>query len=156
MLVLIKEKKPIMICLSETRLTDDINEQEIAIKGYNVIRCDSHTRFTGGVLIYIRKRIQYEIITSLFTEGNWFLSIRVLKGFRTGNYGVVYHSPSSSDSSFLNLFEEWYENHFSPEKLTIIVGDFNIDLSKTTTYSNRMIQIINNNGLKQTVNDFTY
>lgn len=75
MLILIKEKNPIMICLSETRLTEDINEQEIAIKGYNTIRCDSHTRFTGGVVIYLKKKIQYEIISNLFTKGNWFLSI---------------------------------------------------------------------------------
>lgn len=110
--MLIREKNPYIVFLSETRVTENIYDQELEIKGYNIVRCNSHTRFTGGVLIYIRKRIQYEIISNSYNQGNWFLLVRILKGFRCGNYAVIYHSPSSSDAMFLKLFETWYEQNF--------------------------------------------
>lgn len=95
LLVLIRDKNPYIIFLSETRVTENIYDQEIEIKGYNTVRCNSHTRFTGGVLIYIKKRIEYEIISNIHSQGNWFLLIKTLKGFRSGNFAVIYHSPSS-------------------------------------------------------------
>lgn len=152
---MIRDKNPYIVFLSETRVTENIYDQELEIKGYNTVRCNSHTRYTGGVLIYIRKRINYEIISNTFTEGNWFLLIRILKGFRRGNFAVIYHSPSASDATFLKAFETWYELNFEADKLNIIVGDFNIDVSKCSTYSDKLMKLINYYGLKQLVNDYT-
>lgn len=155
LLILVQEKKPSVIFLAETHLTENIGDQEVYIKGYKTIRCDSHSTHTGGVIIYVKNRISY-VVTSNFSEaGNWFLSIKIIKGFRNGNYGVIYHSPSSSNAVFLSSFESWYESTFSTSNFNIVFGDFNIDLAKQTTYSDKLVKLINFLGLKQIVNDFT-
>lgn len=119
---------PMMIFLTETRAIEDINDHEIQIKGYNIVRCNSISKFTGGVILYVKKRVIYNVISNICTDNNWFLSIKITKGFKSGEYGVVYHSPSSSDATFIEKFENWYENHFNSSSFQLIMSDFNIQL----------------------------
>lgn len=46
--------KPMMLCCSETRTTEDIHDGELTIQGYDYVRSDSDSRHTGGVIIYIK------------------------------------------------------------------------------------------------------
>lgn len=87
MLILVQEKKPNLIFLTETHLRENIGDQEISIKGYKTVRCDSHSTHTGGVLIYVKNRIKLTVTSNFSELGNWFLSIKIFKGFRNGNYG---------------------------------------------------------------------
>jgi len=67
---------------------------------------------------------------------------------------VVYHSPNSSDSKFL----DYLENVCNDEILSlnvIIMGDFNIDLKIDNYIQKRLINNMYSVGLKQLVNDFT-
>lgn len=52
----IKKHKPLLLFMSETHLTNDVQDFEISCDGYQIIRCDSHSKRTGGVLIYIKKK----------------------------------------------------------------------------------------------------
>lgn len=62
--VLVNEKKPMIIFLTETHITIDINDSELKINGYNLVRCDSHSRHTGGVAIYVQEELSMNIISS--------------------------------------------------------------------------------------------
>jgi hypothetical protein len=156
LLLLIHEKKPKLLFLTETRVTSDINDCEIQIDGYTCIRCNSSSRYTGGVIIYIMKRISFKIISCIGqTDHNYLLCINIIRGFKTGYYSVVYHSPSSSHRDFLDYMNMWCENNLNVSKLNIIIGDFNIDISKKETYSERLLQMIDLFGLKQYVNSYT-
>lgn len=53
---MIDSLKRSIVLLSETRLTENIDDSEINIKNYRVIRCDSRSRHTGGTAIYIKKK----------------------------------------------------------------------------------------------------
>lgn len=142
--------------LSETCVTSDIYESEIDIKGYNIVRCDSHSRHTGGAVIYVRKGIKYtETVNVVFGNSVWLLGIAVTTGFVKGFYGVLYHSPSASDADFLTFLESWCDDNLNSSDVYTIVGDFNIDMSKETTYSRRLKNIISANGLKQIVDTYT-
>ena len=55
------QEASIVLC-SETCTTSNIEDAEISIATFNMIRCDSHSRHTGGVLIYIKKSITYNLI----------------------------------------------------------------------------------------------
>ena len=87
----------------------------------------SHSRHTGGVAVYARSEIVLKVIFNESSEGNWFLGVAVSKGMTAGNYGILYHSPSASDSRFVDILEEWLDRFLNFSKLNIIVGDFNID-----------------------------
>lgn len=78
--VLCNEENFEFVCLSETHLTENISDGEISIKNYNLFRCDSHSRHTGGVCIYIKNDWKIKIIeSSAVNEIIWFLKIEIKK-----------------------------------------------------------------------------
>lgn len=53
----LEDFSPAIVLLSETCLTEDIFDLELIIDGYTILRCDSNSRKTGGVLAYIRSDV---------------------------------------------------------------------------------------------------
>jgi exonuclease III len=153
--VLVKEKAPDVIFMSETRTTDEILDHEINVDGYKIVRCDSHSRHTGGVAIYFKQHVQWSIISKYVKQYMWILAVRVENGLEIGLYVVVYRSPSCSKSLFLEELEQWCENNFENENNKIMVGDFNIDLLKSDTYTKKMETLRKFYGLKHYVNEPT-
>lgn len=150
-----------MLLLSETHLTDKILNREININNYDILRSDSSSRHTGGVAIYIKKKIKYKLISNKQINKNvWILSIELNEQKRNlnGQYTVLYHSPSSSDAVFIKYFNEWIEKNHKEEKKHVICGDFNIDMSDTSNkicYKNKLNSTINENGMRQIMNENT-
>lgn len=131
--VLLETMNPVVLACSETCLTNEISDFEIAINGYDIVRCDSNSRHTGGVLIYIKSTVTHSVILNKCFDGNlWCLSINVKQSKLKGIISVLYHSPSASNSIFLNYLTEILDNILKLEKLNIIVGDFNIDVAKVS------------------------
>lgn len=75
-----KEWKPEIVCLTETHITEEINDFEIDINNYNLVRCNTCNKRTGGVLTYIKKNIQFEEITNKSMEQIAWLSTVKLGG----------------------------------------------------------------------------
>lgn len=147
---------PIMILCSETCATTDILDSELNIAGYNLIRCDSHSRHTGGTLIYLKKSLKYVVIDSHnFDNNTWCLSIDVKSIFVKGIYTVIYHSPNTSHSVFMDILVQICHRCINLLKTCLIVGDFNIDMSKNNTYTDKLQSIAEQNSLKQIVNFYT-
>lgn len=60
--IFIEKYQPSLIFLSETHVTSDIEECEVAIKGYKYIGVDSHSRHTGGVAMYLKNSVKFKVI----------------------------------------------------------------------------------------------
>ena len=67
---------PIFLALNETLLGDSISDNELIIQDYNLIRKDRN-RNGGGVAIYIRNSISYDLINSVVLDSLELLLIRV-------------------------------------------------------------------------------
>ncbi|KAF2892183.1 hypothetical protein ILUMI_13990, partial [Ignelater luminosus] len=143
-----------IIILSETCITTDIEPFEVDIQGHISVRCDSHSKHTGGVFVLIRKDIRFTFMSSAILEKNaWILSVKILEGALKGIYTVLYHSPNSAQ--FLNFLQTWCEENLVPHNVNYIIGDFNIDVSKTCTYSKRLMNFVRYLEMKQIVKSFT-
>lgn len=70
------------------------------------------------------------------------------KGLK-GSLIVVCYSQSANVTSFLDYFENCCETNIDHSDVNIICGDFNINLLKKTNYSDKVLKIINNQGMKQ-------
>lgn len=148
--------KPIVICISETHVTEEFHNNEVNIKEYNTIITYSTSKHTGGTIIYVKKEYKYkEILNETIYMNMWLSGIEL--NIKNCKYDVlnVYHSPSSSDANFLGRLEEILEEYSTKTDILILVGDFNINIAKNTYYSNRLNNIIRNNGLYQKVDKFT-
>ncbi|XP_057335423.1 uncharacterized protein LOC130676322 [Microplitis mediator] len=157
--ILANEMKPEVICLTETHVTADIEEHEINIDNYNHVKMYSENKRTGGVITYIRKDIKYEKVEKVgnvvVEENNiWMCNVR-LKGKYDGIIvSNVYHSPSQSNGQFIKRLREEAENLIEKGQV-IVVGDFNIDVSKKTQYSKKLLKEMKSLGLKQRVKEHT-
>lgn len=150
---LIKSKKPSVIFLSETHLIADVENNEVNIKNYNVMRCDSHSTHTGGVAMYVKKNIRYHVSHQRNYENSvWSLTVKFDNKHLKGTYIILYRSPNLiTDKQFLDYFELLSEEVVDHSQRIYICGDFNIDLLKRFTYSERVIRIIQSLGMKQLV-----
>lgn len=145
---------PLIIFISETHIVDPDAFDQYQIPGFKIAFCLSHSRHTGGVAMYIRETIEFTTILNEQMDNNWFLGISIKKGMKTGNFGILYHSPNASDARFIQILDNWMENFVDQSKLNIIAGDFNINW-KNDTDSNQLKRLVDFYNLKQTVKDCT-
>lgn len=68
---------------------------------------------------------------------------------------AIYRSPSSQEPEFYEVFEDILEELSEKNTDIIIAGDFNVDWAKESIYRSKLEQIINDNGLKQLVKNYT-
>lgn len=67
---LFREFRPCIVGLTETHVTNQIEDHELQISEYTCVRGDSESTRTGGVLVYIDRRIRFEIKAIGRCEGN--------------------------------------------------------------------------------------
>lgn len=153
---LLIDKKPMILMVSETCLTESIEDCEIECDGYVAYRNDSTSRHTGGCCIYVSSILNSNLLQSKTIEmTSWLLSIKVnaLLGKET-IFTVVYNSPSASKRKCLEFFELWCSD-IDLDKNYVVTGDFNVDLLKNDCYSKKLCDIINSTGMKQFVKEPT-
>ncbi|RWS00688.1 uncharacterized protein B4U79_19175, partial [Dinothrombium tinctorium] len=142
-----------IICLTETRITNDFTEKELLIENYKLFRCDSYSRSTGGVIIYVKRNINVKILDiSSDVDDNWQIWLQISnKRIDQLIIGTIYHSPSKSDKIFIHNLERNLENIISSHSSLgiIIFGDFNINLLKKDSSSSKIIEIMNDLGFEQ-------
>ncbi|XP_036319853.1 uncharacterized protein LOC118734238 [Rhagoletis pomonella] len=65
--------------------------------------------------------------------------------------GVIYHSPSTSDSEFINYLDSIVMNICDTTSNNVIVGDFNINMNKVSTHSVKLNELFNSISMHQLV-----
>lgn len=151
--------QPDILCCTETRITSDINDGEILINNYECLRSNSTSRFSGGVIVYVRKEIKSKVIYEYVNGYDNILVIEIKNSIYKGTWIVVYHSPNASHSSFLQSFEDISQSYINNSVSTYIVGDFNINMHQSntvTTYKERLRRITSAHYLNQKVKTPTY
>lgn len=154
--VLINEANFDWICLSETHLKDE-DDSEISIKGYNIIRCDSSSKHTGGVAMFVKKEWQYEILNNVAIDKDiWWLVVKCVMNEHAYVVVVTYRSPSRTARVFCEYFEQWMDDLVEYNGNIVVMGDFNVNWNNNNdTYKKVIEQVINDNGCKQMVNENT-
>lgn len=130
------------MALSKTRLTSDIEDNEVNIPGYNIFRCDSENRNTGEVIIkiykYIKDDIKYEVILREKMKYNcWCIGIGMRDNGYKGTIAVVYHSPSASDGDFIRFMNNIMDV-LVVKGQCIVIRDFDMDLMKDSFYKKKV------------------
>lgn len=74
---LIIKLKPKILCLTETHITEDVDEEQLRILNYDLIQCDSLNSRTDGVLIFIHNDLKYKIIeTKNIDQNTWICTVK--------------------------------------------------------------------------------
>lgn len=126
--VLVKKYKPSIIGFTETHVTQQIEDHELDISGYICVRGDSESYRTGGVLLYVDRRIKFFIIAIETCDKNWWsITVKIKDKNYIGIIMLMYHSPNGSDAGLLNYLEEACIGNMQNDNV-IVMGDFNMDM----------------------------
>ena len=126
---------PTFVCVVESWLSSEIDDSEINIQGYNIVRLD-RTRHGGGLVIYVHNMFSYSV---LFKGSPDFELLTLSCKPSTNNpdfYFALFYRPPSSNFLLLDtLFSTLCT--FNPAVFTnfCIMGDFNVNFLSPTTPS---------------------
>ena len=121
-----------LACFTETWLTDFVHDNDIQIPGYNVVRRDRLIGQHGGVCLYVKESIPFEILSQYHNDQFEVLWVKARphklpRGLSCIIIGSIYHPPSANDRNMidflteqLSLIESTYYNCG-----LILLGDFN-------------------------------
>ena len=122
--------------VNETWLNESVNDSEIAITGYNLIRKDRN-RNGGGVCFYVKQSIDFKERNDIGNgiESLWF---SVKHKNKLVMFGTIYRPPNSTTDYYDNMFNEIQRAKGICDHL-IIMGDFNYDYVNDKTLSKNPI-----------------
>lgn len=126
--LLCKSNKVGLLCFTETWLDDSVNDAEIEIENYCLIRNDRNRR-GGGVCIYLRSDICFKPREDLHDEQIEAIWINVLPKTKPILVGVCYRPPDQTN--FYELLDDVCSKclDFLNSEI-ILLGDFNTDVTR--------------------------
>ena len=116
----------LLICLCETFLNSSILNAEIFMPGFVVCRCDRADRPGGGLCIYIKDSIMFQVCLSY---SNSVCELLIVKLDNPSLIIVaIYRPPSSLNSDFEDNITRTTQcfNEMSTPMPNVVVGDFNL------------------------------
>ena len=139
-----------ILAVSESKISNKIEDIVIKIEGYNIYRSDTNVN-GGGVLIYYKESLNVYIEEKLGQyEGFEAAWINIVTRSQTWLLGVVYRPPK--DTAFYDKLDRVLEKVWLKRRNVTMLGDFNYDLymkgkSKDDTYYGRcLLKVLNSYG----------
>lgn len=129
--LLASTQNPHLIAVTETWLDDTISDNEVTIPGYQLVRRDRN-RHGGGIAILIQDHLPFTVILSHASAELLVIELRL-------RHSIVlcglFYRPPSSDATVLTDVESALEQ-LPPSKTRsfVLLGDFNIDRSPTSSH----------------------
>ena len=155
-----------IIGLSETWLTSSVNNPLLFINGFKSIRQDREGGKRGGGLIFYMKEDIAPFVTIIdevlhsdsVSEEIWIVLHK--PGWKKFIIGLVYRPPSGKYDTFKERLGHTLErlscNYNLASTEIVIMGDFNIDFSKTNSPPRtQFMSIIKDYGLRQLIKNPT-
>lgn len=116
-----------IIGVSETWLSCSISNEMIHIEDYSFIRRDRTSR-GGGVGIYLKSNIRYEILDINSQDALEHIWIKLVINKNTYIIGSLYRPPNKNMLDFINIFEDTVTALIPKCDNIICGGDININL----------------------------
>jgi len=146
---------PDIICLSELwQITDN---SPVNIEGYSFKFKSRITKRGGGVGIYYRETIDTKALNLHIDAGIECIFIKFVVNKTKYVVGSLYNPPSENPCKFIEAMDSVFikNSKILNKSKTFILGDFNIDVEKTTTAQLKLLSIFNFHGFKQVIENPT-
>ena len=140
--------KPDVICLSDSRINQPL--ENIEIDGYNFTNVKAESQ-AGGVAVYVSNVLNCLQIESFHLHGAESLWLKISR--RKNNEFVVlstvYRHPSKDAKKFINNFSHCLEKLTYENKTFYILGDFNTNVNEAANrslFGDSYLQALSSNG----------
>lgn len=154
--VFLKNNDIHVLGISESWLSENIDDSEIHIDGYNSFRLDRQTTNDshGGVLCYVKENLSCKHIIDFHDDDVETLFIEInLPHTKPILVGNVYRPPDAS-SMYLEKLDDIFQKCNNRYDEVYILGDFNVDISRKCN-AKKISNVANNSSMHQLINDYT-
>ena len=145
--------------MNETKLDPSINDREVYLVGYEIVRRDQKVngRNGGGVCIYIRSNINYQVRDDLHSATLENLVVEIKKPRSKSVLVSTWYRPPDSPMSQFIEFEKMIGSFDAENVEYFLLGDLNVDLISTTESptKNKLKEILDIYGIEQLINEPT-
>ena len=117
-----------IVCVNETWLDDSIDNAEISIPSYSIVRKDRN-RNGGGVCFYVKDTIQYRFENDQFGNAIESLWLSVKQKHYYLVIGTIYRPPNSNSEYHSNILNEIQRAKDFSEHV-LVLGDLSYDCCK--------------------------
>ena len=150
-------KHPDIICIVESWLSNEIQDNELVISNYQLARLDRN-RHGGGILIYVHTSLVFDVLSERPSNLE-LLAISVNSPCSSHKFCIAlfYRPPSSDVQIFSQLFS--FLESLSPTQFStfLLLGDFNIDFLKPHhPLFHKLSDILYSFSLEQVVPSYTH
>ena len=153
---LLSEVKFDVIAITETHLSSDIENNEILVDDYNIIRQDRDNGQSswGGTAIYFKCSLNGYCkinINKFQIESSWLeLNIRS----QTVLIGCVYNPPGNN-KIFIESFDKLLQQRSLQRKNLVILGDINIDLLSDYNSKKLLLNLLLRSNMQNVITEAT-
>ena len=118
-----------MFCFSESRQNDHTDDKDVSIASFHIIRKDPLDRKETGLIVYISEHVSFKRLSRYEEYGIECLWLEVKMKKSPILVGFLYRNPSEP-ANWVDQFVCMVDSVWLESKEIILMGDFNIDLSK--------------------------
>lgn len=142
--------------ISESKIDDSFPVSQFSVKGFYVYRQDS-TATSGGIITWIRNDIPNNRRIDIEVQNIFLQSICVEVHIRKEKWFIlsVYRLPDSCVNNFIENLCTMVDKCQRESNMVIIIGDMNIDLSKSNPKAEKLCEMMNLHNLVNKINEPT-
>ena len=130
--VLMRENKIDIFAINETKLDSKTKDEQVSVEGYNILRCDRNS-YGGGVAIYLRDTLNFELRTDIKTENLEMICIEMKPKCSKPFFVLAWYRPPKYETETLTEVNTLLETLEKEQKEIILIGDVNcndLDLAR--------------------------
>ena len=148
-----------ILAINETKLDATIKDGEVYLTGYDVVRKDreSNGRNGGGVCIYVRSNINFQLRADLSPNNLECLTVEISKPRSEPFLMTTWYRPPQSSPDLFSTFERIIDKIDAENLELYLMGDLNCNLLSevVSNISSHLLYIIDIYGLTQLITEPT-
>ena len=148
-----------ILAINETKLDATIKDGEVYLTGYDVVRKDreSNGRNGGGVCIYVRSNINFQLRADLSPNNLECLTVEISKPCSKPFLVSTWYRPPQSSPDLFSTFERIIDKIDAENLELYLMGDLNCNLLSEVVSNNssHLLNIIDIYGLPQLITEPT-
>ena len=144
-----------VLAINETKIDSSVNDNEIYLPGFEVVRKDRSVS-GGGVCIYLQSNINYQILNDLCDDRLECVVIEIIRPHSRSFIVSTWYKPPNSPQDIFWQFGSLIDKVDSEQKDFYLLGDLNCNLHDGSNHnSSTLTNILDIYGLSQLISEST-
>ena len=131
-----------VLAINETKIDSSVNDNEIYLPGFEVVRKDRSVNGRSGVCIYLRSNINYQICDDLCDDQLECVVVEIIRPHSRPFIVSTWYKPPNSPQDIFRQFESLIDKVDSEQKDFYLLGDLNCNVHDGSNHNSSTLTSI--------------